>query len=628
MNTEAVSALIVLVVSASAAGILLRCLPIRQAAARWLTFLVLWVILLIVPVQLCGALQLAGVIPRFQMWGLALLQAGLFAGASIIYRIVAADREPQPTAPVRSEGGLPAYLWTILLILAVSYGVFALDLLTSYPSGNDALGYHYLMSLRWLQEGSLRISSNAFPFNFPGNVEIGFMLLMATGIQSLVPAINWLGIAMLALSVYMIAQQLWKRREAAILGAVLVLTIPMIEFQTFSGYIDATGTAFLFAAVALWVHGRQLPQSVDERNRLPVAVLFLASLAAGLSIGSKPTFWFYSVFVFAIIVGALVRDRMLHGSRLAVPVAVVLLGFLLPSAFWFGRGIYLERNPLYPLQVAVAGHVLLPGTSAHDITPARATYRHVRRNAEWIIYPWTEYKQAPDYLLIPYSTGDGLGAAFATFVPLGMLFLLLRVLRRRATPAELGLLGLSVVLVVAWWLLMSRVLRYGLPIWVLACLGTVPMMGFLSQALQARWFRRLAVLSVASTCAISAFVPFHSLASRIRSGDWSRATFYSYPKMVDELPPGSVVLNRTSDTLQNFALAGRNLTNRVIGNIEGPAEITLQQLEQYHVHYVVTMADEPMQEAALRRLPGVTLVDSEVVQSGNSRKQWQIWKVH
>jgi len=62
------------------------------------------------------------------------------------------------------------------------------------------------------------------------------------------------------------------------------------------------------------------------------------------------------------------------------------------------------------------------GLDPSQITEPVYELNSVRHKSEWLVYPWTEWKKLTGYLKVPYGEGDGLGAAFAAFVPLGIVF--------------------------------------------------------------------------------------------------------------------------------------------------------------------------------------------------------------
>src|SRR5258708_3744775 len=132
-----------------------------------------------------------------------------------------------------------------MVVLAGSYCLFALDVFTSFPSGSDALIYHLPLALRWLQDCSFNLpASGGWPFSLPGNAETIMMVLLSSGIQSAVVLVNWIAAAMLALSAYLLAMWMSQgNKVASVTVCLIVMSMPMIEFQTFSAYVDLFGTA-------------------------------------------------------------------------------------------------------------------------------------------------------------------------------------------------------------------------------------------------------------------------------------------------------------------------------------------------------------------------------------------------
>ena len=72
------------------------------------------------------------------------------------------------------------------------------------------------------------------------------------------------------------------------------------------------------------------------------------------------------------------------------------------------------------------------------------------------------------------------------------------------------------------------------------------------------------VWALTGTGAVAALMPGKEFLGRLRDGIWDRAAFYEVPPMVDNLPPGTTIANIDAHT-KTFALAGRGLTNRVVG---------------------------------------------------------------
>ena len=172
---------------------------------------------------------------------------------------------------------------------------------------------------------------------------------------------------------------------------------------------------------------------------------------------------------------------------------------------------------------------------------------------------------------------------------------------------------------------MERVPRYGQVVWVFACVLSVPLI----VVLQSRR-RGLAILmtgSMIATSVVCASVPLHSMAGRLRKHHWSRPQTYNYPEAMDALPVGSVVLNASGIGEKNFALAGRQLTNRVIPDFEAPSELTAQSLSATGTDYVVEVVPGGRYSEPSLVSSGATVVDDELVVTGEDQVRWRIWRI-
>jgi hypothetical protein len=609
---------------------------------------VLWMTFLILPVQLMGALEIARLIPRVTVSGVAFLQLAVLVAAIALYF----RYRPQTTfsaedSSVSNDQRLPSYLKLSAAIVGGSYLVFATNLCTSFPQGSDALAYHIPLALRWLQEGSLRIPvDNAWEFSLPGNGEIIQMLALATGKQFLVPLENWVASIVLMIAAYSIAVRFSKGMKHPGFAAILILfSIPIIEFQTFSAYVDLFGTAFLFAAVTLFGH-RYHSSSALESNPgagLSLTAVTLSALACGLSLGTKTIFLPYCALFFAKTMSILLRERRIHNKSMALLSCIVVIGILLPSAFWYARELQATGNPLYPTPIALGRHVIFPGYQSVmpnagrlliDHRPAGPGYgdkKFVRRQSEWWIYPWTEWLNVAGGFPIVYGEGSGFGSAFATFVVVGVGFAVFRCFGVfRVQHEASGLTRMAVllwfVLLLIWIFAMHRELRFGLPVWVYACLLSTPAIALLGKAYP-RTSAILFVCSISTTCAISSLVPLHDLAGRLSSGKWSRSAIYNYPTCIDELPAGTTILNDTQLLEKDFALAGNRLTNKVVNAFEAPQELTPEFLSTRHIDYVVQITSaNDTQDSSPVALPK-SVAGTEVCRSNQLGQFWRIWRV-
>src|SRR5262249_10304255 len=133
------------------------------------------------------------------------------------------------------------------------------------------------------------------------NAEIGMMLLLNTGRQSLAPLVNVFAAVTTAIAIYLIARRITRSRAPAGGAAILALSLPIVEFQAFSAYVDLFGTGFLLASLALFLYRNDAgledassSEVPDDRTRWSASMLLLSGLACGVCVGTKPVFYVYA----------------------------------------------------------------------------------------------------------------------------------------------------------------------------------------------------------------------------------------------------------------------------------------------------------------------------------------------
>ena len=625
----------VLIFAAAGASAYLCCqrmAPFRSRPLWWIALLVAWAVFLVVPVQILAALQIADLVQRVTVRHLAWLDIGITAAVlALILSLprraaaIAVEGNPKPFEPI------PTYLALAASIVGIAYLFFAINLCTSFPAGSDALNYHLPLAVRWLQEGSLQVpDSKAWRFSLPGNGEILIMLALATGEQWLATLFNWMSCAVLASSLYLLVRVLTRCKRADALAVVLIaLSIPMVQFQTFSAFVDLFGAAFILAALVLFFY-RYSPErsgtGATQPPKLSLAVILLSALACGMSLGTKPIYWVYGGALFIWILVTLWRERSIHKQQMLVLAGLLLFGMLLPSGFWFARDWLATGSPIYPLQLKVGRHVIFHGYSPSEITPADFADKFVRSRPEWLIYPWTEWLREPGYFPTSYDEGSGLGGAFATFVPLGIALVFYRGRVHRQWRHLYFFLWAWLPLLAFWVLVMHRVLRFGLPLWITACLFAFPLLSGI-EAFYEKAAGALLVVSLGTTLAITCLVPLHSLGERIVRHRTSRAQFYGYPTVIDDFPTGSRVLNCTGMLAEDFPLAGKRLTNRVVAAFEVPAQLTEDYVSSERIDYIVEgIEDSRPGDPACSSVPG-SISATRIYESHEFGMTWSIYKV-
>jgi hypothetical protein len=598
-------------------------LPAKRTVAG-IVVLVYWLCLLIGPVQWMAALDLGGLRSFLRVSDLFFWSGLAFACALTLWLLRARHRPRIEQAGVVTElrRRIPRHVALGLLIVLCTYGTLSLRMAFSFPDTWDSVSYHYPVALRWLQEGTMRITdATNWHASLPGNVEILDLLVLSTGRDRLLGFVQWPGVAILLLACLQLGRRL---RESAVPEWPVVTTalmIPIVANQSASGYVDLFGTALLFGSLTLVLEYCDQVGNHKEGEARP-ALLFAAGLAAGLAVGTKPVFWLFAApLVFTTFFLLSWRGGRPSAWR---RLALFLVACAVPSVFWFARAAVCTGNPLYPFSVHV-GSLSLPGVRPSDITAPDYYLSSVRHWAELFVYPWIEWKSTPGFLLTNYGPGDGLGGAFATFVMPGVIFAAW-LARRRRPDLRVWLLALG-LLVIMWWFLLQKVVRFGLPIFVLAVVLSAPFFEVL-ELRATRLYGLVYVLAFTVTACILVFEPLYTMTQTVRYHNWSRAAYLEYPPIIDTLRPGSRVLNLGHETL-NFALAGSGLTNRVIPSWERPPLLTADFLRSRHVDYIVEKLAGEKDDTMVDKGPpveGLELYFRGSVIEAKKPIEWRIWR--
>lgn len=585
--------------------------------------LVLFVVFQLLPVHLAATLELLGVTESVSLARIVLSGCLALLGLLMYARH---DRHvpsgiSQPTSLLHALRELPKYLQAAILVVVATYILFAINLLTSYPTGADTLSYHLPVPVRWLQDQSLRIPpSGAWKYSLPGNAEIGMMLMLASGYQSLAPLFNMIPFLIAACSIYLIAFRVVNNSLPALLTVVLFASIPIVQFQAFSGYVDLYGSSFLLAGIAIFLFRSEPPQNMARSKWYSLTVV-LSGCAWGIAVGTKPTFYLYAGVCFLSALVFIWAERKEHDCSALLVVTLMTLSMLLPSLHWFLRALVQTGNPVYPFQVEIFGRTIFDGLLTEDITATNYYLKFGRSNIEWLFYPWVEYKQGYSYCF-----NSGIGAVWATFVPLGLIYGVYKVARdiknknfRLYSILMVSLLIMSVI----WWFCLRRVPRFGLPLFALACILTAPLFDLLIRR-QLRIFRCLIICSIITTCTISAFIPTHSLLKRIRTDTWQRAEVYRYPPLLDQLPKGAVVWNLGGST-KSFPLAGKHLSNRVIPHNWAGRQSAPEFIRREEIDYIVDTY--PFSPEDIEETGAHLIFEGKVCNSDRPEDYWRVWEV-
>lgn len=586
---------------------------------RMLAVLVLFVVFHLAQVHAVAAAELAGLL------GAVTFPAMAAAGAVMLLLALGLTRAPAEALPASRDAparARPDHIFLVVVICCFSVAVFLANSLINHEFGWDGLAYHLPLAVHWLQEQSLALpASRSWPFSLPANSEAGMMMFLGAGLQRLAFSFNFLAYLMAVLSVFLIARRGSETFQAAALSAILFAMLPIVQYQSVSAYVDLYGAGFILAGMAIFMY-RNLPGQGSAKAKWYLYSVCFAGLAWGVAVGTKPVNYPYAALCCLGAMAVLWHERHERHDGKASPVvlaAVLIAAMLVPSAFWFLRALLATGNPFFPIEIKFLGATLFEGHPVNAITASAPYLLFVPSQIEWLTYPWVEFKNVGR----SYGTGSGFGTAWATFVPLGLVYGLYHVARNlgreRTRVCALLLLAFFAFLAL-WWFGLRKFPRFGIPVLAMAGISAVPLFDFLIKR-QPRALMAILILAFGATAVLSAFKPAHEIMGRIRANEWQRSTIYEIPEILDSLPEGAVVWNAGAPSTKNFPLAGAHLTNRVIERRWNGLEAAREFIGRNRIGYVVDQSPYCCQELEL--LGARRLFDGPV----GPTFSWQVWQV-
>ena len=215
----------------------------------------------------------------------------------------------------------------------------------------DTLTFHLPDVARWIQTGSFWGVHQFVPLQVDGYYpQTGDVLFVATVLpwmnDAFVNGVNAVFAAVAALAVYAIARELGGRQAHALLAAALFASVPVLITTSLKGAQTDTIMAATFGGGILF-----LLRHARSRRR---SELLLAGVGLGLAFGSKWSGVSNVVAIVAVWAIALLVARRPPG-RVVRDAGVVTAVVALVGGFWLLRNWVNAGNPLFPVEVELAG---------------------------------------------------------------------------------------------------------------------------------------------------------------------------------------------------------------------------------------------------------------------------------
>lgn len=339
---------------------------------------------------------------------LALLS--LAAGGALVWRCGPEIFGPRPPAPEPVPATRP-YLVLGGIALA-AYAFLFIPLWYRPDISWDAMAYHLPAIQFWAQKGRVYwVGSHdgfdpAWTTNFidplingypKGAETIGFLLSYLTG-GHLANAWNFFYMPLGILGIYVGARELGAGRIPALFAGTLFAIVPVNVSQLTCAYVDTGYAAAICAFFALaLVYVRRLLRG----EAVPWPLMIVAGQNLGLALGIKPPATMATVVslgVLGLVVLAVARAKprgerrpllLLHAGRLGALLAVALV----VGGYWYARNWDYRGNPLFPVEVKVAGKQIFPGTPLElQITMDGVTPDYIKKwsTPKQVAYSWIQ----------------------------------------------------------------------------------------------------------------------------------------------------------------------------------------------------------------------------------------------
>ena len=284
--------------------------------------------------------------------GLLVVATVLFALAAVVWQL---RGRPSPPSLRAAVGGVrDACRDPVVAVLAVAVSLavaYAVVLSIATPANDyDALWYHLARAAFWRQQHAVSYISGANDLRlnvFPPVAEItSAWTMVLDGSERYASLFQVLALLALLVGVAGIARRVGLDRRAAILGALLFATLPVVSLQAGTPLNDLTVASFLVVTVYFLLS--------DGRLSLPLSALSLA-----LAVGTKAT------ALLALPILLLIAAVLCPRRRLGLAIVAGLAGIIVGS-FWYAVNLVEKGNaiprfaPLDEKRIHAPEHIRLP----------------------------------------------------------------------------------------------------------------------------------------------------------------------------------------------------------------------------------------------------------------------------
>ena len=362
-----------------------------------------------------------------------------------------------PGAP-RSEGGYSFALadWCLLLyIAAICALTFVVTLAPPTSNDYDSLVYHLAAPAQWLRAGR----AIELPYDHHSYFPFGLESLYAAGLAwrgaVFAKLFHWLMLPLCCAAIWALGRRDGSSR-AGLLGAALWASLPVVQNEAASAYIDLGMVAFALVAVLCFLNWRRGGSA---------RWLLACGLFCGLCLGTKYlgalVFGWLGIWIIAISV----REK--RPARVVVFSAA--LGLFIGGG-WYLRNWLWTGSPVFPFAYEVFGGRGWTQKMATDYTISQNSFGWGRAPLDFLLLPW---RLSFTPLFAVDADGPHLfetaGLALSSILGPALLALGAPLLFVRGKTDAVRFYGWTFAFLFGFWMLTVHYLRYLLPAFALGC---------------------------------------------------------------------------------------------------------------------------------------------------------------
>ena len=390
-----------------------------------------------------------------------------------------------------------------LYLAAVFVLTFVLSLAPPVGNDYDSLMYHLAAPAQYLRHGKIV----ALPYDhhtfFPLATEMLFLLGLKLSGPVLAKLFHWLMLPLCCATILAVAERNGSRR-AGMLGAALFASLPLVQVEAMTAYIDLALVAFTLLSVLCflrWMEG-------DESRWLLACGVFCGACLGTKYFGVIPFAWLFIAAFFVMLKRRASQDKespnaSTSNAALAGRIgrgksrsSFQSLGAFVVVALLFGGGWYARNaawtgNPVFPFAYGVFGGRGWTQPLAEEYTRSVSAFGFGKSPIDLAWLPWRlsmtplnvgvdAQKQPagqpfwplkPDAISSTRNTGlfEVNGLLANSFLGPALLAFGAPLLFARGKPRWIRFAGWSVLFFALVWALSSQTIRYALPLFALIC---------------------------------------------------------------------------------------------------------------------------------------------------------------